>query len=152
MGKAPMWGLMPAVAAAVVAGWLALDARTVHAQQDTIGAEVGAMEYRRHCAACHGVDGKGDGPVAEYMTQEPADLTQLAKRYGGRFPTETVYRIIDGRNGLRPHGTEEMPVWGERYEAEALRGQPLPPGVDPEFLVHARILSLVYYLDSIQAD
>lgn len=140
------------VVASALGGAAGLASPGVGAQPDTVGGELGETEYRRHCAACHGVDGKGDGPVAEFMTQKPADLTGLAKRHGGRFPTETVYRIIDGRNGLRPHGTEEMPVWGERYEAESLRGQPLPPGIDPEFVVHARILSLVYYLESIQAD
>lgn len=150
-GKVAGW-LASVVAATSLGGSVALDTRAVWAQADTVGEELGEMEYRRHCAACHGLDGKGHGPVAEFMTQTPPDLTGLARRHGGRFPTETVYRIIDGRNGLRPHGTEEMPVWGERYEAEALRGQALPPGIDPEFVVHARILSLVYYLDSIQAD
>lgn len=45
-----------------------------------------------------------------------------------------------------------MPVWGDRYRAEALQGLPLPLGVGADALVHGRILSLVFYLDYIQED
>jgi mono/diheme cytochrome c family protein len=33
--------------------------------------------YRSHCAACHGPDGKGGGPVAPSMKARPSDLTAL---------------------------------------------------------------------------
>jgi mono/diheme cytochrome c family protein len=37
--------------------------------------EVGAQLYRDHCAACHGLAGAGDGPVATTLPVAPRDLT-----------------------------------------------------------------------------
>lgn len=70
------------------------------------------MLYRLHCASCHGKEGHGDGPVAAVLTVRPPDLTRLASRAGGEFPTEAVRSAIDGRTEVRGHGSREMPVWG----------------------------------------
>src|SRR5687767_11954752 len=72
----------------------------------------GAVLYRIHCASCHGVEGKGDGPVAPALRKKPADLTALARRAEGKFPEEKVQSFIDGRTELDAHGGREMPVWG----------------------------------------
>jgi hypothetical protein len=123
----------------------------VRGQEEPI-EEIGKQEYMRSCAACHGESGKGDGLVAGLLLVEPPDLTSIRKRHGGKFPASWVYRIVDGRNQLRPHGSKEMPIWGDRYRAEALRGLPLPLNVGADAVVHGRILSLVFYLDFIQED
>ena len=68
--------------------------------------------YGRLCASCHGVDGHGDGPVAPMIKTGVPDLTRLAARDGGEFPTEDVRRIIDGRTDRSAHGPRDMPVWG----------------------------------------
>src|SRR5271169_1286466 len=69
--------------------------------------------FRAHCAACHGLDGKGSGPVAPSLKVKPADLTLLAKRSGGRFSEARVRSFISGDEPtLSSHGTREMPVWG----------------------------------------
>jgi len=68
--------------------------------------------YERLCASCHGVEGRGDGPVAPLIKVGVPDLTRIAAREGGEFPAEEVRRIIDGRLDRRPHGPREMPVWG----------------------------------------
>ena len=122
-----------------------------HAQEDPIEA-IGKQEFIRSCAACHGESGKGDGLVAGLLLVRPPDLTSIRKRHGGEFPTSWVYQIIDGRNEMRPHGSRQMPIWGDRYRAEALRGLPLPLNVSADAVVHGRILSLVFYLDFIQED
>jgi len=114
--------------------------------------EVGRREFVRSCAACHGETGRGDGLVAGLMSVKPPDLTTIRKRHGGTYPASWVYRIIDGRNAMRAHGSEEMPIWGDRYRADALRGLPLPLNISADAVVHGRILSLVYYLDLIQED
>ncbi|NIM27516.1 MAG: c-type cytochrome [Gammaproteobacteria bacterium] len=114
--------------------------------------ELGKQEFVRSCAACHGESGKGDGMLADMLVVAPPDLTSLRKRHGGKFPTSWVYRIIDGRNEIRPHGSREMPIWGDRYRAEALRELPLPLNVGADALVHGRILSLVFYIDFIQEE
>src|ERR1039458_2265890 len=49
-------------------------------------ASSGNEMYRAYCAACHGTDGKGDGPASEALKSRPLDLTDLAKRNGGKFP------------------------------------------------------------------
>lgn len=130
--------------------WLLLIA-SAHAQEEPI-EQIGKQEFVRSCAACHGENGKGEGSVAELLLVKPPDLTSIRKRNGGEFPTSWVYRIIDGRNEVRPHGTREMPIWGDRYRAEALRELPLPLNVGADAVVHGRILSLVFYLDFIQED
>ena len=40
---------------------------------------LGEFEYRNSCAQCHGVSGKGDGPVASSLAKPPPDLTMLQK-------------------------------------------------------------------------
>ena len=76
----------------------------------------GAYAFRMHCAGCHGAEGKGDGPLADSLRFHPADLTLIARRHGGSFPTEKVVRIIDGRDPLKGHGGPDMPVWGDAFK------------------------------------
>ena len=53
-------------------------------------------EYLSNCAACHGSDGKGNGPLSSKLRAKPADLTTFAKRNNGVFPLSAVYEVIDG--------------------------------------------------------
>jgi mono/diheme cytochrome c family protein len=69
--------------------------------------------YLRFCAACHGAEGRGDGPVAASFKVEVPDLTLIARRSRGLYPRERVARIIDGRYIFAAHGARTMPVWGE---------------------------------------
>ncbi|HKT51291.1 MAG TPA: cytochrome c [Candidatus Angelobacter sp.] len=71
--------------------------------------------YRAHCAPCHGADGKGKGPVTPALKDLLPDLTTIAQRNGGVFPTEHVRSIIAGRNVTVAHGSREMPIWGEIF-------------------------------------
>jgi hypothetical protein len=65
------------------------------------------------------MDGKGGGPMAGFLTGTLPDLTQLQKDNGGVFPVTRVYGVIDGSTELGPHGTREMPAWGNRYKLDA---------------------------------
>jgi mono/diheme cytochrome c family protein len=105
----------------------------------------GEIEYQRYCAVCHGVDGKGRGLMAKFLTVQPADLTVLSKKNAGKFPFWQVYRVIDGREEIRGHGTREMPIWGARFQAAA-------GGNDSgsRSQVAGEILSLVFYLQHMQ--
>jgi mono/diheme cytochrome c family protein len=71
--------------------------------------------YQRFCASCHGVQGRGDGPVAASFKVEVPDLTLIARRAGDTYPRERVVRIIDGRFIVGAHGSRTMPVWGEDF-------------------------------------
>ena len=110
----------------------------------------GQIEYRDYCASCHGLSGKGDGPVAEALAKSPGDLTQLRKKHGGKFPAERVYRTIDGRDVIPSHGSREMPVWGQvfRLRQGSLSGSGAPPLTDEE--IKARIKPIVEYVRSLQ--
>ena len=41
---------------------------------------VGKDSFEAYCAACHGVDARGSGPVASALKRTPPDLTILASR------------------------------------------------------------------------
>lgn len=112
------------------------------------GAEelAGKNEFMVACAGCHGESAKGDGPLAGLLDIHTPDLTTLTATKGnGTFPFEYTVWMIDGRNIIRAHG-QEMPVWGERFQtfAESQRGE------TADMVARGRILSLVYYLESIQ--
>ena len=71
--------------------------------------------YVRFCASCHGVTGRGDGPVAGAFKVEVPDLTLIARRAKGAYPRDRIERIIDGRHIFAAHGSRTMPVWGENF-------------------------------------
>ena len=97
--------------------------------------------YRAHCAACHGPDGKGNGPAAVALKARPADLTVLAKNNGGKFPAERVQKFISGDDpSLASHGSREMPVWGPIFHQIE---------EDQDF-GNVRLQNLVKYLQTIQ--
>ena len=105
--------------------------------------EPGRAEFVKYCASCHGLDGKGEGPVAESLVDTPADLTMLGARYGMPLPTSTLLRKVDGTRLTKAHGTTDMPVWGDEL-FEGMRG--------PERTTHVRgtILVILRYLETIQ--
>jgi mono/diheme cytochrome c family protein len=115
------------------------------AQQEAVIA-AGQREFRHACAVCHGLSGKGESIMTtlNLLTVRPTDLTLLSKKHQGQFPFWQVYRIIDGREEVKGHGTRDMPIWGEVFR-QPERGRP----VDETFAI-GRILALVYYLQSIQ--
>ena len=118
--------------------------------------DVGKAEYQNSCAACHGIDGKGTGPVADALTPRPADLTKMAKKNGGVFPVGRLYDSIDGRLEIRSHGARDMPIWGQRFSPPpAPVSHPtgpyfIDPVYDREPIIRARILSVIDYLYRIQ--
>ena len=68
--------------------------------------------YRANCAACHGMEGTGNGPAAPALSTRPPDLTTIAQRNGGTFPAARIKKIIAGNESVVAHGSREMPVWG----------------------------------------
>jgi mono/diheme cytochrome c family protein len=125
--------------------WVSPDA--VVAQQEEIVA-AGKREFHGHCAVCHGLGGKGESVMTTFnlLTVSPTDLTQLRKRNQGQFPFWQVYRIIDGREEVKGHGTRDMPIWGERFTEE--EGSTLAD----ETRAIGRILAIIHYMESIQGQ
>ena len=96
--------------------------------------------FRAHCAACHGSDAKGNGPLASALKTKVADLTVLTKNNGGQFPSARVRKTITGDDVLASHGSREMPIWGPIFhQIEA----------DQDF-GNVRLQNLMKYLESIQ--
>jgi len=106
----------------------------------------GKHEFRQRCVICHGLDGKGDSVMRNLnlLTDTPPDLTQLSKQHGGQFPFWQVYRIVDGREPVKGHGTPDMPIWGDLFSIQDGKG------LTSETKATGRILNLVHYLQSIQ--
>lgn len=151
LGKLFMAGLI--VAGLQLHAREAMSNSTTSAESDGsqgISIDLGQEDFRTYCAACHGVSGKGDGTIAEFLTIAAADLTRLTKLNSGKFPTERVMRVIDGRDEVRVHGTRDMPVWGDWFDREAIS-----PDVDRdarEIIVRDRIQSLINYIETLQEN
>jgi mono/diheme cytochrome c family protein len=115
---------------------------------------LGEFEYQNSCVACHGVSGKGDGPVTDFLSGAvPLDLTVLQKNNGGVFPVSAVYAMIEGSAVASAHGTRDMPIWGNRFRQRIAQAKdPLDETMEPEGYAKARILALIEYLASIQVQ
>lgn len=101
----------------------------------------GADLFKAYCAVCHGIDAKGNGPMAKSLRTAPPDLTRISARNGGSFPSARVRNVISGEEALGAgHGTREMPIWGPIF-SQIGRDQNL--GL-------VRIDSLARYLESLQ--
>jgi len=102
----------------------------------------GRDTYRFYCASCHGLEGKGDGPIAAALRTRPSDLTRLAVRNAGTFPGPRVKTFVTNGAGTPPsHGTRDMPVWGPTFRSFESSDQQ----------VEIRIANVIRYLESIQA-
>lgn len=102
-------------------------------------APVGQETFLRYCAVCHGVDGRGEGPLAGAMKKTPPDLTRLAKSNGGKFPQSRVADTI--RDGAIPgHGRKTMLEWGKVFGGDKDRLE-----------ATSMVLDLTMYVESLQA-
>lgn len=124
----------------------ALCSSAVLAQQKT---DWGKREFEANCASCHGVSGKGGGVLVEFLRRSPPDLTQLAKNNKGVFPMARLYEVIEGGD-IPSHGGRDMPVWGREYRIKdaEYHGE---VNYDSAALVRSRILSLLEYINRLQA-
>ena len=102
----------------------------------------GATIFRNYCAACHGLDGRGLGPVSKALKRQVPDLTGLSQRNGSAFPALHVRTTImfGADDFLSAHGSREMPIWGPIFhEIEFDRD-----------LGNVRLENVTKYLESIQ--
>lgn len=98
--------------------------------------------YVAYCAACHGKEGKGDGPAAPSLKVAPTDLTQIAKKNGGTYAPVAVEQYITGAGKpVTAHGTSDMPVWGPIF---------FSMGQD-QALETMRVKNLTRFIETLQA-
>ena len=79
----------------------------------------GRRLYISYCQLCHGVDGKGDGPLARAMEISPADLRTTVRSRSDTILTKIITgegrQTITGRNR---HNllSEAMPEWKDVFD------------------------------------
>jgi mono/diheme cytochrome c family protein len=105
-------------------------------------AASGQDTFVKYCASCHGMDGKGDGPVAKALKIPPTDLTTLAKDREGKYPAGFVSAVLKFGRNPAAHGSPDMPIWGSRFRT-------IDPGHDPTGQRH--VDDVVAYIESLQA-
>ena len=101
----------------------------------------GKEMYLAYCASCHGTHAKGDGPAAGALKIPPADLTALAQKNNGKFPSNHLAALLNGQEEVTAHGSKDMPVWGPVFFR-------LSHGHVTE--VQQRISNLTVYIESLQ--
>jgi DMSO reductase family type II enzyme heme b subunit len=115
-------GLLCAAAPLLAAGAPAVKMEPVPPTPVAADLAAGKALYQRWCAQCHGNEGKGDGPAADFVYPRPRDFTlaiyKVRRTPSGALPTDhDLFNIIS--EGLP--GTS-MPAW-KRFIPEAERWQ-----------------------------
>lgn len=105
----------------------------------------GAHDYNDYCGACHGPSGKGDGETAAGLDKKPANLTTLAARNKGVFPTTKVMAQIWGYAGKKGRGV--MPDFAPLLAGEAV---PYDGGDGIATPTPIRLVELAEYLKTLQ--
>jgi len=59
-------------------------------------ANRGMALYRDNCVACHGIDGRGTGPLAKSLKHPPADLTNHFHQSAGQGDQYLFWRMSEG--------------------------------------------------------
>jgi mono/diheme cytochrome c family protein len=95
---------------------LLLGPRPTAAQGDG-GVQRGLELYARHCAICHGTEGRGDGPAAYLLSPKPRDFARgefrLVTTRNGVPADEDLLRVLEkGMPG------SAMPPWDRLPEAD----------------------------------
>lgn len=108
---------------------------------------IGATLFQRHCASCHGIEAKGDGPMAPVLILQPPDLTSLTQKYDGVFPVERIVARIDGRDPLVAHGSP-MPVYGDFFDG--VKQAAIKTNAGQPILVSEPMADLVAFLGTLQ--
>lgn len=75
-------------------------------------ANSGRGIYMQNCAVCHGVTGRGNGPVSSSMIKKPANFTRPF--YAGFKDSLWYWRVKEGVAGTR------MPRWGRSLSDEQM--------------------------------
>jgi len=113
-----------------------------HVPITSVPSNDGKEMFVSYCAVCHGKDGKGSGPAASALKTAPTDLTVLAQKNAGKFPTAHVAAVIRGQATTPSHGSQDMPVWGPLFSS-------ISQGHETE--VQQRTANLVSYIETLQA-
>ena len=82
------------------------------------GLDQGAALYKQYCAACHGPEGKGNGPAAAGLPVTPADHTNGAVM--GKISDAELFKAIK-EGGQAVGKSPAMPPWAGMLKDEQIR-------------------------------
>ncbi len=105
----------------------------------------GKLMYKDYCAACHGMDGAGDGPAVQFLKAPPPNLTTMAKRYNEKSIVLNVETVLRFETKSNAHGTLDMPFWGQLFRT-------LENGNGHPQLADMRVHNLSVYVQSMQKN
>lgn len=110
--------------------------------------EAGQDLYMTYCWQSHGVNAKGDGPMAEMLAIFTPDLTLLTEENGGQFPIAAVAMQIDGRSPVLAHGGD-MPIFGPALGSD--QSVALRLGSGQSMMTSLPLANLIAYLEGLQS-
>ena len=139
--------LIAALVVAVVSSVAVASPQEKETATQTVKVFKGKVTYRIYCSNCHGDEGHGDGNLAELLSVKPSDLTAIARKNGGTFPTELITQLVDGRETVKGHGLKEMPVWGDAFQKSL---QPSWTEESDDERARRKIEEVVAFVESIQ--
>jgi mono/diheme cytochrome c family protein len=78
---------------------------------------VGKQIYDQRCSGCHGIDGKGDGPAAQFFRVKPRDFTTCLYKFkstpGTSLPTDSdLLRVL--KNGVPSTAMPAFPHYSDQ--------------------------------------
>jgi len=100
-------------AGVVVVGIVAAVSRT-----DAGDPAKGKENYRDFCVPCHGVSGKGDGPMVANLPTRPRNLTDGT--YMNVLSDAHLFTVIK-EGGAAVGKSPTMPAWGKQMTDEEIR-------------------------------
>lgn len=127
-------------------GLAAVATLTACAEPEMPGPLDGRALFMENCAACHGTDAKGDGPLARTMSPAPKDLTLIRLRNGGDFPRARVMSTIDGYTRTELSGPG-MPEFGALLHGDLI---PFDSGDGIQTPTPRKLVALLEYIESVQ--
>ncbi|MFN0073355.1 MAG: c-type cytochrome [Chloroflexota bacterium] len=127
---APPDGAVPITGAAPRLGWADAAALGPPTELGAGAGELGARIYSRDCAMCHGVSGRGDGPMAAYYQRAAAAVVPPVDLSRGRVQERTDgqlwWLIRNGIGNMPPYDRllNERDTWLTVWHIRSLREQP----------------------------
>lgn len=79
----------------------------IHAEGASLAR--GKKLYRENCTSCHGITGRGDGPIGASLNPSPANLAAMAPKHSAG---DLAWKIAEGRN--------DMPAWKNKFSKDQI--------------------------------
>ncbi len=97
---------------------LSLAAFSIFGSASRAAAGSAALTYSAFCAACHGKNGGGDGPMAARLSARPRRFTECHRMKG--LTDDHIVSVIKN-GGAASNLSGEMPAWQSAFSDEQIR-------------------------------